>query len=158
MGVVELPESSMRSKQQETALVAAKSPIKRAILALLGIFFVFVAAIGVFLPGIPTVGPLLLASVLLTKSSPRLEAKLVRNKFFARYLAYVDGTNELSFRAKLTSILLMWTSILVSCVLLNFAEFKPWLLAILVIAGIVGTVFIIRFGKRNSESDSNQDS
>lgn len=150
-----MPETNLGTKQPDQPLALAKSPIKRAVLALLGIFFVIVAAVGVFLPGIPTVGPLLLASVLLTKSSPRLEAKLVRNKFFARYLSYVDGTTELSFRAKLTSIFLMWTSIIFSCVLLSLANTNPWLLAILIVAGIVGTVFIIRFGRRNPETEPN---
>ena len=145
--------SKQESKQHQDLAPLATSPFKRAVLALLGIFFVVVAGVGVFLPGIPTVGPLLLASVLLTKSSPHLEAKLVRNKFFARYLAYLDGTNELSFGAKLTSILMMWSSIIVSYVLLSFAGSKPWLLAVLILAGMVGTVFIIRLGKRKADSE-----
>ncbi len=122
--------------------------LKRVLLALLGVFFVAVAAIGVFMPGIPTVGPLLLASVLLTKSNPALEARLVRNKFFAKYLHYLDGTRELSPRAKATSILMMWISIGISYGLLSLANSRPWMLALLVIAGLIGTVFIIRFGKK----------
>ena len=129
--------------------VKPRSAIKRFILALLGVFFVVVAAVGVFLPGIPTVGPLLLGSVLLTKSNPALEAKLVRNKFFARYLPYLDGSAELSWIARLWSIGLMWLSIVVSYVVLSLAGSNFWVLAALVAAGLVGTVFIIRFGKKN---------
>ena len=123
--------------------------LKRFVLALLGVIFVVIAAVGVFLPGIPTVGPLLLGSVLLTKSNPALEAKLVRNKFFARYLPYLDGTDELSWQAKLTSIGLMWISIAISYIALSLANSNNWLLVALIAAGLVGTVFIIRFGKNN---------
>ena len=80
---------------------------RRAFFAVLGVVFVAIAAVGVFLPLIPTVGPLILASVFLTKASPALERRLVRNRLFARYLHYLDGTKELSTRARLTSIALM---------------------------------------------------
>ncbi|MCH2182710.1 MAG: YbaN family protein [Mariniblastus sp.] len=124
------------------------SRLKRAVLACIGILFVGVAGIGVFLPGIPTVGPLILASLFLTKSSPRLERRLVRNPFFAKYLPYLDGTSEMSTRARLISILLMWTSIGVSCLLLRYVGNSPvWITWIIVLAGLVGTLFILRFGK-----------
>lgn len=121
-------------------------------MASLGIFFVGVAAVGVFLPGIPTVGPLLLASVFLTKSSPALERRLIRNPFFAGYLHYLDGTKELSPKAKLSSIALMWLSIGISCVVLHFSgQGRWWLLSIVILAGLIGTVFIWRFGRKPAE-------
>lgn len=131
----------------ETA--ASKSALTRVILAALGILFVVIAAVGVFLPGIPTVGPLIAASVLLTKSSPALERRLVRNRFFARYLYYLDGTVELPWRAKLASISMMWTSILISYGVFFVSGARNWwVLTSLVLAGLIGTVFIIRFGKK----------
>jgi uncharacterized membrane protein YbaN (DUF454 family) len=124
---------------------------KRMLMAGLGIFFVAIAAVGVFLPGIPTVGPLLLASVFLTKSSPALERRLIRNRFFASYLHYLDGSKELSPQAKRASIGLMWLSISISYSVLYFTGKGPiWLLVILVVAGLVGTVFIWRFGRKNN--------
>ena len=125
---------------------------RRLFMASLGLLFVGIAAAGVFLPGIPTVGPLILASIFLTKSSPQLERKLIRNRFFAKYLHYLDGSQELPLRAKLTSIGLMWTSILISSVVLRLSGGGPyWLLAILFLAGIVGTLFILRYGRRKPE-------
>ncbi len=122
--------------------------MRRWIFAGLGVFFVGVAAVGVFLPGVPTVGPLILASVFLTKSSPRLERKLIRNRLFARYLHYLDGTREMPMRTRLTSIALMWTSVLISATMLRLSDSGPvWLLAILVVAGAVGTVFIMRYAR-----------
>ena len=78
--------------------------VKRYLLAGLGIFFVGLGALGVFLPGIPTVGPLLLASFFFTKSFPALEQRLIRNQFFARFLPYLDGSHEMPLRAKIITI------------------------------------------------------
>ena len=120
--------------------------------AALGILFVAIAAVGVFLPGIPTVLPLILASLFLTKSSPKLEQRLVRNKFFAAYLHYLDGNKELSPKAKITATAMMWASILVSCTVLYWAGRTPnWLIGLLIVAGLAGTIFIGRYGKRSDQ-------
>ena len=115
----------------------------------LGVFFVVFAGVGAVLPGIPTVGPLLLGSFFLTKSSPALEKRMIRNKFFARYLPYLDGSESMTTKARLTSIGLMWVSISFSGVVLYASGKAPtWLLVTLVVAGLIGTVFIWRFGRR----------
>ena len=137
--------------EDRAAGAAPENAPKRWLMACLGVFFVGVAGVGVVLPGIPTVGPLLLASVFLTKSSPALERRLVRNRFFAKYLQYVDGKEELSPQAKRTSIALMWLSIGVSYSVLHLTgQGRWWLLAILILAGFIGTVFIWRFGRKKN--------
>ena len=126
-----------------------ENPAKRLLFAGAGIFFVILAGVGVALPGIPTVGPLLLGSYLLTRSWPALEKRMIRNRFFARYLPYLDGSESMSNRSRITSILLMWCSIFLSAAILYWGGNAPiWLLGILAIAGLVGTVFISRFGKK----------
>ena len=135
---------------QESDATSERNPIKRFIFVSLGLFCVVLAGFGVLLPGIPTVGPLLLASLFFTKSSPALERRLIRNRFFAKYLPYLDGTEEMSRRARLATIATMWGSILVSCALLYFTGAGPyWLLATIAAAGLVGTIFIWRFGRKN---------
>ena len=125
--------------------------LRRSIFAGLGVLFVVIAAIGVFLPLIPTVGPLLLASLFLTKSNPAWERKLIHNRFFARYLHLLDGKSELTQRERVVSIALMWTSILVSwAVLAASGSARTWLIALLILLGVIGTVFILRFGKKKS--------
>ena len=127
--------------------------VARPLLAVLGILFVGIAAAGVLLPGIPTVGPLIIASVLLTRSSPALEQRLIRNRFFARYLHYLDGTQVMPPRAKAAATGLMWTSILISSTVLYFsADGSALLPGLLVAAGIIGTVFIIRHGRGMSRT------
>ena len=133
-----------------------KMSLRQKFLAALGVGFVGLAAVGVFLPGIPTVGPLLLASLMFTKSSPWLERRLIRNRFFARYLPYLDGTSEMPARTKLAAICTMWISITISCLLLSFTSSSlppatsKWLIGLIVLAGLAGTVFIWQFGKKRS--------
>ena len=127
----------------------ATSKAKRIWFGVLGVFFVVLAGVGVALPGIPTVGPLLLGSFFLTKSSPALEKRLIRNKFFARYLPYLDGSESMTTKARITSICLMWLSIGLSTGILYASNKAPvWLIVTLLVAGLIGTVFIWRFGKK----------
>ena len=128
------------------------SKFKRCVFAVLGILLVGLAAIGAVLPGIPTVGPLMLASFLLVKSAPALEKRLIRNRFFAKYLYYLDGTNEMPVKARVSSILMMWISITISgLIIFFFGTGQKWLLVVLAIAGLVGTIFIWRFRRSTRE-------
>ncbi len=125
---------------------------KRITFAMLGFAFVTLGAIGVFLPGIPTVGPLLAASFFFTKSFPQLEKQLIRNRFFKPYLQLVDGDMPMPLKAKVISMVLMWASILTSCSLLcsrpNPAYGLP---AVIVALGFVGTWFIAIFQRNKRE-------
>src|SRR5690349_10596362 len=69
--------------------VSRRSP-RRVVYASAGVVFVGIGAVGVFVPGLPTVIWLMGASYLFARSSPHLEAKLIRNRFFGPYLIYLD--------------------------------------------------------------------
>ena len=136
----------------------ANSKLKRYTHATIGLLFVVVAAVGAVLPGIPTVGPLMLASFFLLKSSPALEKRLVRNRFFAKYLAYIDGTTPMTNRMRISSILMMWLSISISAaVSLAAGNIKYWLIGVLVTAGLIGTIFIWRYRRGGSVDQSDPD-
>lgn len=125
---------------------------KRYLYAAVGVFLVGLAAIGAVLPGIPTVGPLMLASFFLLKSFPSLEKRLVRNRFFGKYIRYLDGTIEMPIQTRVSSILMMWISITVSGLIIYFSGANQiWLLVTLAIAGLIGTVFIWRFRRAPRE-------
>ncbi len=124
--------------------------IRRFFLGVLGLLLVLLAAIGVVLPGIPTTGPLILASICLTKSSPRLERMLVRSRFFAPFHRYLDGEAEMPWRAKVIAIGMMWTAIMLSSLYLwRFQGGPIWLVSLIVASGFVGTVVISRFRRIN---------
>ena len=119
---------------------------KNYLLVATGIVFVGLGAIGAFLPGIPTVGPLLVASFCFSKSCPWLERRLIRNRFFARFHSYLDGDEKMTLRTRLATIATMWASIGISLLFLYAAsQASVVLVAIIVVAGLIGTWFIARF-------------
>ncbi len=122
---------------------------RRFLLALIGVLFVGVGAIGAVLPGIPTVGPLLLASFCFSKSCPWLEQRLIRNRFFARFHRYLDNGAEMPLRARVLTIAIMWASIGISLAgLYAFGRVPVWLMILIAMAGVIGTWVIARF-RRN---------
>ncbi len=140
--------SNISASNSDKIFVGPGDLLRRVVFAGVGILFVVIAAIGVFLPGIPTLGPLLVASFLLTKSCPALEHRLVRNRFFSPYLRIMNGTDCFPLKARLLSIAIMWTSILFSCLVLYRLEpVRTWAIPTVLIAGLVGTWFISRFGR-----------
>lgn len=110
-----------------------------------GLGFVGIGAIGVLLPGVPTVGPLLIACWFFSKSCPHLEQRFIRTPFFAPFLRYLDGEEAMSVQARLVAIAGMWVSIGISSWGLVFAGTSNWAIGLLVALGLVGTVFIWRF-------------
>jgi uncharacterized membrane protein YbaN (DUF454 family) len=128
--------------------------MKRYLFAALGVFFVAFGAIGIWLPLIPTVGPLMLASFFFAKSFPALEERLIRNKLFAKFYPYLDGSSEMTSQQRVLTIATMWLSIGLSGFVLWYSGQANFLiLTILVVLGLIGSVVIWRFGKRSSESD-----
>lgn len=125
---------------------SARRPVRQFIYAAVGVAFVALGAIGAILPGIPTVGPLLLASWFFARSCPPLERILVRNRFFRRFHHYLDHGAEMPFRARVITITAMWLSIGTSIALLYYSgQNRLWLTLLIVVAGFVGTWFIARF-------------
>jgi uncharacterized membrane protein YbaN (DUF454 family) len=121
------------------------------VLAALGVLCVALGAVGVVLPGLPTTIFLLLASLLFTKSCPWLEDRLVRNRFFAPYLRYLDGSRAMSRRAKVTAITMMWLMVCLSALTLTRGDARLWWIAALIGgAAVVGTVAILRWGGRSA--------
>ena len=120
-------------------------PWRRAALAALGVVCVGIAAVGVIVPGLPTAIWLIAASYLFMRSHPRLEAQLIRNRFFGPYLRYVDNPRSMPRRAKFVACGLMWTSVLVSVTMLHLrGTAGPWFAGSLIAAAALGTWVIAR--------------
>ncbi len=125
--------------------------LRRLSLALLGILCVVIGGIGVILPGLPTTIFLLAACYLFTRSCPRLEQILVRNRFFAAFHRYLDGSVEMPLRSKLITLLIMWSFISFSTFTLwNNESVSKYVAVAVPLAGLVGTFFILRYGRRGS--------
>lgn len=115
-------------------------------LASLGIAFVAIGAIGVFVPGLPTTIFLILATWCFAKSCPWMEDLFIRNRLFAPVLAYVDRTAPIPLRTKVIAIVSMWTCVALSITLILWRESGPlWVAMLVALAAGVGTVCIIRW-------------
>lgn len=127
--------------------------LRRWLLAGLGVVCVGLGLVGMVVPGLPTTIFLIIASALFTKSCPVLEGWLIRNRVFAPYLRYLDGTASMPMRARITTIAAMWTSILVSLAWLLLAErLTPASGSLIVAAGAMGTWFIASRGRPRAGS------
>lgn len=133
------------------AAVVVRSPLRRGVYAVLGVIFVGIGAVGVFVPGLPTAIWLMAASFFFARSSPKLEARLIRNRFFGPYLKYLDRPAHMPRSAKVSATLLMCGSVMISMTLLALSGSLGWGLGLgLPIAAAVGTWFVWNFGKRLS--------
>jgi len=140
----DVAEARAAARQRHTVPVRAK----RALFAAAGIGCVGLAALGVVVPGLPTTVFLIIASWCFTRSCPWLADKLIHNRVFGPFVRYLEPGAVMPVRAKLISLALMWTAISGSCVWVTYRE-APWFVpAMIAAAGVVGTWFIIRQGRK----------
>lgn len=85
---------------------------------IVGIFFVGLAFIGVFLPLLPTTPFLLVATACFAKSSPRLHQMLLTNKIFGPMIYHWQTTRSIPKRAKVIALLSMVVAVLWSVFIL----------------------------------------
>ena len=127
----------------------ARSRLQRWLLAGLGVACVGLGAVGVFVPGLPTTVFLIAASWLFTRSCPWLEERLLRVPLFEPFLAYLRPGARMPRSAVLTTLVVMWCAISFSAFLLAAAGGAGSLAAAAVVAaGLMGTFFVARLGRR----------
>lgn len=113
--------------------------------------FVAIGFVGIFVPGLPTTGPLIAASFFLAKSHPRLERLLIHNPVFSKYSHYLDGSTAMPLRARYWALGWMWLSITISSVSLILSGAGGLLVvATTFAAGLVGSGVIMRFRRHGS--------
>lgn len=83
---------------------------KRTIYKFLGIMFMTVGIIGVFLPVFPTTPFILLAAWFFFNSSPRLFMWLINNRFLGLQLYIYLKYRSIELRSKISAMLFLWTS------------------------------------------------
>jgi uncharacterized membrane protein YbaN (DUF454 family) len=115
--------------------------LRRATYLLIGLFFVALALIGAFLPLLPTTPFLLLASFFFIRSSPRLNAWLLRSPLFGPFLQDWYRHRGVRLRVKVTAIAVIVVAISSSLI---FGNLSAWGNALLVVLGLIGLVVVIR--------------
>ncbi len=129
--------------------------VKRWLYLLAGLLSVGVGFIGVLLPGLPTTVFLILASYCFTRSCPWLEDRLVRAPVFRPYLQYLDGDRAMPFRARLTTVAMIWGATSISLLMVRARGAIPaWFaVAILSAAAIGSVVVMLVFRGSSAEGD-----
>jgi uncharacterized membrane protein YbaN (DUF454 family) len=87
------------------------SRLSRGLWTFAGTFFLAVGVIGIFLPVLPTTPFLLLSAACYFKGSRRMHDWLLNNKWFGSYLRNYREGKGVSVKAKVISILALWTTI-----------------------------------------------
>jgi uncharacterized membrane protein YbaN (DUF454 family) len=114
--------------------------VRRWLLMTIGIISVGLGTAGIFLPLLPTTPFLLLAAACFIRSSDRLYQWLIHNRWFGSYIRNYREHRAIPLRAKVTALILLWTTMTYSV----FFLLRHWALQLLLllIAAIV-TIYLL---------------
>lgn len=115
----------------------------RLLLIAAGTISLAVGIMGIFIPVLPTTPFVLLSAGLYVKSSPALYRKVVNGRITSAYL-----TPHAQKKAGIWAMIIMWTMILLTEF---FWVSNIWLRILLIVIGITGTIFKIRYFFRNNK-------
>jgi uncharacterized membrane protein YbaN (DUF454 family) len=132
----------------------ARSRLHRWLLVSAGVALVGIGAVGVFVPGLPTVVFLLGASWCFARSCPWLEDRLIRVPLFRPFLIYLDNGAQMPRRVVVWTLVVMWVAIAVSSVIVSTGDNpRPMLVGAIAVAGLIGSYFVIRTGSKRVGTD-----
>ena len=107
--------------------------IRKIINAGLGLFFVALGSIGVFIPVLPTTPFLLLAAFFLARSSERLNTWFEATDLYKNYLADFLATRSMTKKAKLCCLVPATIAVAISFLLVDVIYARIALVVIIVI-------------------------
>ena len=142
-----IPDSKGPS-QMNIRLKGVLNRFKRFLFVTFGLIFLGLGIVGYVLPGMPGTIFLIIAAALFVRSSDRLYNFVVKNRLFGRHVKDFLETGAMPLKAKIISVVSVWTFSLISLLLTPYT----WLFKgpVLILA-IVGTIYITsRPTRRNS--------
>lgn len=99
----------------------------------------FLGALGVVLPGLPTTPFVLLTAYLFAQVSPRLHRWLLTRAYLGKYIRDYQEKGGINRRTRFYSVIIMWTMILISA---WFYMPSPEGQMIFTVLGVTGTAFM----------------
>jgi uncharacterized membrane protein YbaN (DUF454 family) len=108
----------------------------------LGLIFVGIGLIGVFVPGLPTTIFMILAAYCFLRSSERLYNWVISNKVFGARVKHFLETRTIPLRGKIHCLAAMWIMAGVSIFILSVAV---WIKGIILLFIIIGTIVVLSF-------------
>lgn len=125
---------------------------KKQVFKILGVFFMVVGIIGIFLPVFPTTPFVLLSAYLFFNSSPKLFMILINNRLVGLPLYTFMTYKSISLRSKLIAVLFLWTSGTISMQFIDIFYVK------LVMSIVFVAVSVHIFSFRNLTAEEKQQS
>lgn len=120
---------------------AIRQPLLRALVLACGWLSVVLGVLGIFLPLLPTTPFLLLAAACFLRTSPRFYLWLIQHPKLGRYVIYYLDGKGIPGRAKIYTLLLMWSTLLLTAfVLVDRLPVKIILPAV----GVLVSIYILR--------------
>ncbi len=116
-----------------------KGKLRRYLFALLGTITLALAILGILVPGLPCTPFALLSAFLFAKSSDRLHKWLLDSKIFGNRIKSYQRRKGLTKRDKIRIILLMWTMVLTSSLIIVKI---PTVKIIILVAGFIGMLVV----------------
>jgi uncharacterized membrane protein YbaN (DUF454 family) len=116
--------------------------LRKPLLVTAGVLSVGLAAVGVFLPLIPTTPFLLLAAACFVRSSDRLYQWLIHHRWFGAYIRNYREHRAIPLRSKIIVVALLWASVGYTAARVMSSAFPR--VVLLTIAAAV-TIHVLRF-------------
>jgi len=104
----------MTNEQTAAELQISQKPVVRWTLKIAGVILVGIGVLGMFLPLLPTTVFLLMAAWCFARSSPSYYHWLHHNKYFGPAIKNYRQGNGIALSSKISSITILWVSILYS--------------------------------------------
>jgi len=114
---------------------------KKFIFKLLGIIFMIIGVIGIFIPIFPTTPFILVSAYFFYNSSPKLFIYLINNKYFGLPLYIYLKYRSIELRVKLLSLIFLWTSGGVTMYFLSIT----WVKILMFVIFTIVTIYILSF-------------
>ncbi len=119
--------------------------IKNILLTIVGFLSLSLGTAGIFLPVLPTTPFFLLAAGCFSAGSPRMEAILMRNRYFGSYIENYRHKTGVPRIVKIRAIFFLWTGLIISMVLIKT-------LFLTVLLTFIGICVTIHIGKLKTRS------
>ncbi len=136
-GIIKLIVSSPNINKKEKEKI-----VKNIVLTLVGLFFLALGFIGLFLPVWPTT-PFVLVSVGCLGANPKIQKKVLKVSYVRQYVNSYYHQKGLPTKTMVMSLVFLWGMLILSMVTVK----KSWLTLLLVAIGFGVTLHIIWIGK-----------
>lgn len=114
----------------------------KSFLIFLGLLFVAIGTIGIFVPGLPTTIFMILAAYCFIRSSEKLYNWVITNKIFGYRVRHFIETKTIPLSGKIHSITAMWIVVTLSLI---FLETSLWIKIFIAFLALVGTIVILSY-------------